>query len=364
MSFCRICGPLCGTIVDVEDNVVVRINGDSEHPLTKGFTCPKGRRYGQLHSDPGRITTAQRRRPDGTFEAMDTAAATLEIAARLDAILAAHGPEAIGIFIGTASYSATLTYTFGGAWHRAIGSHKRYTTNTIDQTAKVIAMGRLGYWDAGFQRFPDSDVYMLVGTNPPLSLQGATGFPIHDGLRTLDEARARGMKVIVVDPRRTEVAAHADLHVALKPGTDATLFAGLIHVVLDEGLHDAEFCDRWVDGLDDLRAAVAWATPEVVGRHCDIDPEVVVRAARMFGGARARSRALGHRSRHGPPCQRRRAPHPSPQRDLRAVRPRRRHPQQHRSARWARESGGDRGVTVAVLGDQLPHAHRGDGPGR
>jgi anaerobic selenocysteine-containing dehydrogenase len=285
VSFCRICGPLCGTVVDVEDNQVVRINGDPEHPLTRGFTCPKGRRYGALHNDPDRITTAQRRGADGTFAPIDTRTATDEIAARLSAIVEEHGPEAVGLFIGTASYTATLTYTFGGAWHRATGSHKRYTTNTIDQTAKMIAAGRMGSWAGGNQRFDDSDVWMLVGTNPPLSLQGATGFPIHDSLRRVDDARARGVKIIVVDPRRTEVAAHADLHLPVKPGTDAALFAGILNVVLGENLHDAEFCDRWVNGLAELRAEVAWATPEIVGRQCDVDPELVVAAARMFATA-------------------------------------------------------------------------------
>jgi anaerobic selenocysteine-containing dehydrogenase len=292
VSFCRICGPLCGTVVDVEDNKVVRINGDPEHPLTRGFTCPKGRRYGLLHSDPDRITTAQRRRADGAYEPIDTGTATEEIAKRLSAIIEEHGPEAVGLFIGTASYTATLTYTFGGAWHRATGSHKRYTTNTIDQTAKMIAAGRMGSWGGGNQRFEDSDVWMLVGTNPPLSLQGATGFPIHDSLRRVDEARARGVKIIVVDPRRTEAAAHADLHLPVKPGTDAALFAGILNVVLGENLHDAEFCDRWVNGVADLRAEVAWAKPEIVGRQCDVDPDLVTAAARMFaGGTRGQVRS-------------------------------------------------------------------------
>src|SRR5688572_17710095 len=129
VSFCRICGPQCGTVVDVEDNQVVRINGDPEHPLTRGFTCPKGRRYGALHHDPDRILSAQRRRPDGTFEPIAPTQATEEIAAKLMAILEEHGPEAVGLFIGTASYTASLTYSFAGAWHRATGSPKRYTTN-------------------------------------------------------------------------------------------------------------------------------------------------------------------------------------------------------------------------------------------
>lgn len=165
-------------------------------------------------------------------------------------------------------------------------SPKRYTTSTLDQFAKNIAAGRIGTWAAGYQRFPDSDVYMLVGTNPPLSMQGITGFPIHDGLRRVDEARANGTKVIVVDPRRTEAAAHADLHVPIAPGSDASFFAGVINVVLSEGLYDREFCERWVNGVDELRESVMWATPEVIGRHCDIDADLVVQTARMFGSAR------------------------------------------------------------------------------
>lgn len=287
ITFCRICAPLCGMVVDVEDNKVVHINGDVEHPLTRGFTCPKGRRFGALHHDPERILAAQRRRADGTFESIDTALATEEIAAKLNEILAAHGPEAIGLFVGTQSYTASLTYSFSGAWHRATNSPKRYTTNTLDATAKMISSGRLGTWGGGNQRFDESDVWMMVGGNPPVSMQGGgiTGYPVHDPIRRVEEARARGMKIIVVDPRRTETATHADLHLQLRPGTDASLLAGMLRVIFTEGLEDTEFCERWVNGLDDLRAAVAWATPDAVARVCDVPADQIVEAARVFGRA-------------------------------------------------------------------------------
>jgi anaerobic selenocysteine-containing dehydrogenase len=286
VTFCRICSPLCGVLVDVEDGRVTNVTGDPEHPLTRGFTCTKGRHLGDLHHAPDRFLTAQRNGPNG-LEPVPTAQAIDEVAARVRAILDEHGPEAIALFVGTASYNAALTYTFAGAWLRAIGSHHRYSTMTIDQSAKWVAQSRLGQWGAGRQRFEDSDVWLLVGTNPLVSLQGGniTGFPIHDPVRRLEEARARGLQLIVVDPRRSDVAAHADLHLQLVPGTDAVLFAAMLRVILDEARHDAAFCERWVEGVDTLRAAVDSVTPEVAARVSGVDAELIVEAARVFAGA-------------------------------------------------------------------------------
>ena len=286
VTYCRICSPLCGLLVDVDDGRVVHVAGDPDHALTRGFTCTKGRHLGELHHAPDRFLTAQRNGPDG-LQPIPTDQAIDEIAARLRTILDEHGPESIALFVGTQSYTASLTFSFAGAWLRAVGSHKRFSTMTIDQSAKWVASARLGSWGAGRQRFEDSDVWLLVGTNPLVSMQGGdlTGFPVHDGLRRLEEARARGLQVIVVDPRRTEVAAHADLHLQLVPGTDVALFAALVRTILAEGLHDEEFCDRWVNGLDALRAAVEPMTPEVASVITGVDPDLIVEAARVFGHA-------------------------------------------------------------------------------
>ena len=286
VTYCRICSPLCGLLVDVEDGRVVHVAGDPDHALTRGFTCTKGRHLGELHHAPDRFLTAQRNGPDG-LQPIPTDQAIDEIAARLRTILDEHGPESIALFVGTQSYTASLTFSFAGAWLRAVGSHKRFSTMTIDQSAKWVASARLGSWGAGRQRFEDSDVWLLVGTNPLVSMQGGdlTGFPVHDGLRRLEEARARGLRLIVVDPRRTEVAAHADLHLQLVPGTDVALFAALVRTILAEGLHDEEFCDRWVNGLDALRAAVEPMTPEVASGITGVDRDLIVEAARVFGRA-------------------------------------------------------------------------------
>jgi anaerobic selenocysteine-containing dehydrogenase len=286
VTFCRICSPLCGLLVDVDDGRVTHVSGDPDHVLTRGFTCTKGRHLGELHHAPDRFLTAQRNGPDG-LRPIPTDQAIDEIADRLRGILDAHGPESIALFVGTQSYTASLTFSFAGAWLRAVGSHKRFSTMTIDQSAKWVAQARLGTWAAGRQRFEDSDVWLLAGTNPLVSMQGGdlTGFPVHDGLRRLEAARARGLRLIVVDPRRSEVAAHADLHLQLVPGTDVALFAALLRTILHEGLHDAEFCTRWVEGLHALRVAVEPMTPDVASRITGVDAALIVDAARVFGRA-------------------------------------------------------------------------------
>lgn len=287
-TYCRICTPLCGVVVEVEDGKVVEVTGDREHPLTRGFTCPKGRRLGGFHSDPQRLLTSMRRLPDGRFEPIASPhQAASEVAARLHEIVAAHGPDAVGLFVGTQTLTASLTYSFMAAWFRALGSRKRFATMTIDQSAKTVAAGRLGTWAGGRQRFGDADVWMLVGTNPLVSMQGGalTGFPIHDNLRELAAQRRRGLKLIVVDPRRTEVAANADIHLPVRPGTDAALMAGIHHVLLRDGLIDRAFCAQWVTGMSELAKAVASATPEAVAAITGIAPERIVEAATVFGRA-------------------------------------------------------------------------------
>lgn len=288
VTYCRTCAPLCGLVVEVDGERVTSVEGDRDHPLTRGFTCVKGRRLGDQHADPDRLRSPQRRRPDGSHEAVTYETAVAEIASRLTRIVDESGPDAVALFIGTQSYTASLTHAFMNAWFRAVGSRKLFSTMTVDQSAKWVAGMRLGGWAAGRQRFEDSDVWLFAGTNPLVSMQGGelTGFPVHDGHRRLAEAKHRGLRMVVVDPRRTELAVAADVHLQLLPGTDAVLFAGLLHVVLRDGLQDAAFCERWVDGLDALRAAVADATPAVVASVCGLRSSDIEEAARIFGAGR------------------------------------------------------------------------------
>lgn len=295
-SFCRICHAACPIDVHVDGGTVVKVTGVDDDPLFHGYTCVKGRQLPDQLSHPGRLTSPRRRRPDGTFEEASSTEVLDEIAARLRSILDRHGPRAIATYTGTGSYQNAPSHPVAWAFHRAIGSVSYYTSVTIDQPMKATAPMRMGMWEAGPDNFDDADVLLAVGYNPMVSsfapfggLQGT------DPFATLRRRKAEGLQLIVVDPRRTELAAQADVFLQIRPGEDPTLLAGLLHVILSEGLHDAAFCERWVEPghLDQLSAAVRPFTPQMVATRCGVDAADVVAAARMFGRARRGSCGTG-----------------------------------------------------------------------
>ncbi|TQC48053.1 molybdopterin oxidoreductase [Rhodococcus sp. WS4] len=285
-SFCRLCASSCGVLLDVEDGRIARVLGDAHHPISGGYTCPKGRRGGDLVHGPDRLTTSMRRTATGTHEPVPVARATADIADRLRVIVDRHGPDAVALFMGTQQNFAALTPPMARAWFRGTGSHKLFSTMTIDQSAKWVVAERMGAYLGGRQRFEDADVWLLAGTNPVVSGNGGDGdgAVVQNPSVTLRAARERGLRLIVVDPRRTETAALADIHLAPRPGTDAVLFAGLLHVVLTEHLHAADFCRRYTADLAALADALADVTPAVVQRICGVPADRIRDAARVFAG--------------------------------------------------------------------------------
>ena len=286
-TYCRICQASCGLVVGVADGQIRSVRGDVDDPLSRGFTCPKGRRNAELHDGPQRLRQTLARDALGHLAPMDVELALDQIASQLSAIIERHGPGAVGLFVGTQSYYAALTAPMAAAWLHALGSPKRFTTMTIDQSAKWVTEGRMGRWLGDPQSFLDADVWLLIGSNPLVSLQGGplTGFPANDPLQKLKEARRRGLRLIVIDPRKTETASQSDLHLQPIPGHDALIVAAMLHVILEERLHDAAFCDRFANGLDALRSAVRPVTPALAAGAARLEPDSIVEAARLFAGA-------------------------------------------------------------------------------
>ncbi|MFI6313914.1 molybdopterin-dependent oxidoreductase [Nocardia fusca] len=284
VSYCRLCASACGVLLDIEDGRITRVLGDAQHPISGGYTCPKGRRAGDLAHGTDRLTSSLRRTGTGDHTPVPVAVAVDEIAQRLRGIVERHGPDAVALFMGTQQNFAALTPMLARAWFRGTGSHKLFSTMTIDQSAKWVVAERMGSYLGGRQRFEDADVWLLAGTNPVVSGNGGDGdgAVVHNPSVTLRAARARGLQLIVVDPRRTETAALADLHLAPRPGTDAVLFAGLLRTILREQRHDAEFCARYVADLSELDTAVAPVTPAVVRAICGVPETQLVTAARVF----------------------------------------------------------------------------------
>ena len=282
-SICRFCHANCGILVEIEDGRAVRVTGDRANPAYHGFTCAKGRQLPALHVHPERLLHSQKRVAPGEFAPIASGQATSEIAARISALVAEYGPRSVAIYAGTYSGPHPATIPFAIGWLLAAGSRMVFTAATIDQPGKSIANALHGRWLGGSHVFDESDAWLLVGNNPLISMSG--GIPPANPGRRLRLAKARGMKLVVIDPRKTEVARFADVYLQPRPGEDPTLLAALLHVVIRDGLFDREFVREHVAGFAELEAAVAPFTPDFAAERAGVDAAEIERAAHVFGGA-------------------------------------------------------------------------------
>ena len=284
LSLCRFCHAACPIQVEVEEGRAVRTIGDNHNEVYFGYTCAKGRALPEQHAHPERLLHSMKRMPDGSHQPISAGQAMDEIAGRVEELLDRYGPRSIASYTGTYSFPYPAAPPLVIAWMRAIGSPMQFTPSTIDQPGKLVGATLHGTWLGGPQVFHESDTWLLVGANPPISK--SIGVPSYNPARYIHEAVKRGMKLIVIDPRRTETARKAAIHLQARPGEDPALIAGMIRVILAEGLADDAFLRENTVGLDALRAAVEPFTPRVVSRRADVPADLLVEAARTFAGGR------------------------------------------------------------------------------
>lgn len=235
LSFCRICAALCGIVVKVDGDRVLEVRGDPGHPISRGYTCPKGRAIPSVHHHPDRIDAP---RLDGVVSDWDTVLD--DLAARIAAVRTEHGRDSVGAYLATG-----LAYDLNG-WYTAerflglLRTKQRYTPTTIDnaailRSAELVAgnMQLSTVWDP-----EDSKLLIVFGTNPVVS--HGYGTTLSDPITRVRDFRGNGGVVWVLDPLRTETAALADGHVALRPGTDQFVLAWLVRELLIDGADAAE----------------------------------------------------------------------------------------------------------------------------
>lgn len=281
-SFCSVCRNGCPILVEVEGGLATKVTGDPDGPIHRGYTCHRGRALPELHADEDRLLHSMVRRPDGTFAPIGVERAMDDIAARVQALVDRHGPRSIAHYAGTGMAQCAHAYPLADSLLDGIGTPMRFSANTIDQPGKQIARGLHGYWLAPPQAFNRPDVVLWIGINPLTSYTGKPfGHPA-DFFRDLDR---RGAKLIVVDPRRTESARRATLHLQPIPGQDVAILAALLHVILEEGRGDDDFVASEVSGVEELREAVAPFTPAAVAARAGVAVDDLVAAARMFADA-------------------------------------------------------------------------------
>jgi len=283
-SYCRFCANACPILVEVENGLAIRVTGDPSNDIYHGYTCVKGRALPEQHNHPDRLLHSQKRMTDGTYRPISSQQLLDEVAAHLGELIDDHGSASIASYFGTmAANVSPITMPMTNAFMHGIGSPLQFNPDTIDQAGKQVAKGLHGVWMAPIQGFDNPDVGLIVGANPLVSYAG--GLPMGHPGKWLQRWVRRGFRLIVIDPRRSDLAKRATIHLQPRPGHDSAILAGILRVILSEGLQDRAFADENVTGMDRLAEAIEPFTPAHVASRADIDPEDLVAAARIFAAA-------------------------------------------------------------------------------
>ncbi len=291
-THCSFCGVQCGMYLRVAEGRVIGVE-PRNHDINKLRLCPKGVvAYQQVHHPDRLLTPLMRERRDAPLRPVSWEAALDRVVGEIQRIQSAYGRDAFGL-LGGASMTTEKTYLAGKFARVALRTrHIDYNGRLCMVSAAAANKKAFGIDRAGnpWADLLETDVIVVAGTNI------AECFPV--AMQYFWGARDRGAKLVVVDPRETALARTADEHAALRPGTDAAFYNGVLHVLIRDGLTDQRFIDEHTVGFQAVRDAVAAYAPERVGEICGLDPRQVERVAWLWGRARrawaAHGRGLEH----------------------------------------------------------------------
>ncbi|MBB1244026.1 molybdopterin-dependent oxidoreductase [Streptomyces durbertensis] len=283
---CPLCEAGCGLSVDIEDRRVVRVRGARDDVFSKGYVCPKGIALGEIDQDPERCHAPLVRQPDGGFAEVTWDEAFAEVARGLGRVAEKHGKDAVALYYGNPVIHAVGIPLYVAVMRQVMGTRNVFSSSTVDQMPKNVSSG-LMFGDPWAIPVPDidrTDHLLVLGANPLVSNGSLWTVPDLPGrVRAL---RARGGRLVVVDPRRTRTADVADQHVALRPGTDALLLFALVHTLFEEGLH-TPLDPAVFAGERQVRAAAEEFSPEAVAGVCGVAPDTIRGLARDLAAARS-----------------------------------------------------------------------------
>ena len=283
---CPLCEATCGLEITVgPGEQIVRIRGDRDDVFSHGFICPKGSTLKQLHEDPDRLRRPLVKR-DGVHVEVSWDEAWQAVHDGLTGVIARHGRESLAAYVGNPNAHNLSASTYNSVWLKALGSRNRFSASTVDQVPKHVA-GGLMFGTAQSIPVPDldrTDYLLMLGANPYASNGSLCTAPDFPG--RLEAIRARGGRIVVVDPRRTRTAEESDEWIAIRPGTDGLFLAALLNVLYGEGLVSVEpRIASILNGLADLGRAVERFTPESVAAATDVPAATTRRIARELAGA-------------------------------------------------------------------------------
>jgi len=279
---CIICALNCGLEVQTDGRRIVRMRGDKAHPVSQGYVCEKSQRMDYYQNGADRLASPMRRKPDGTYEAIDWDTAIREIAVKFAAIKARYGGESI-LYYGGGSQGNHLGGVYGDSTIKALGIQYRSNALAQEKTGEAWVQGKMT--GSGIHGdFEHCEVAVFVGKNPWQSHGFARTRVI---LREIQNDPARSM--IVIDPRRSETAEMADFHLAVRPGTDAWCLAALAAIIVQDDLVARTWIDEHTTGYGPVAEALQRISVRDYAAICGVDESMLRRAAERIARAKSAS---------------------------------------------------------------------------
>ncbi len=290
-SICQACHCNCGVLVHVEDGKVTRVTGDPDHPMNHGFICVKGQAQPELLYHPDRLKYPLRstgQKGEGKWQRVSWDEALDAIAEKLTDIQAKYGAESIAVMTGTGPRTgnnvARLFCLMLGTPNRiSVDNHICFAPSTVAETSTYGIMTTM--MEIG-PDYPNADCIMVWGGNP-------TNSHPPRGEEIVQAKKKRGAKLIVIDPRRTTLAAMADIWLQVRPGTDVALALGMVNIIINDGLYDKEFLEKWCYGFEELKEHIQAFPPEKVAEITWLPVDSIKEAARLY--AATKPAVLHHR---------------------------------------------------------------------
>ena len=273
-TFCRICEALCGLEVTVEGDQVVDIKPDDDHVATRGYGCLKGLKQHKMYDTPDRLLYPMQR-IDGELRRVSWDDALSSIGGKVRELIDTHGRDSIAMYVGTAAGFGVLHPVFAQGFMQGVGSASMFASATQD-CANKFAVAHHVYGFPFTQPFPDLDnieCLIIVGANPAISKWSF--LQVSNPIRRLKEVQARGAKIFVVDPRRTETAKVAGEHIFIRPNTDVFFYLSFLHELLATTDVDRARINQYMTGFEEMaRVAEAWS-PERTAEVTQVAPETL-----------------------------------------------------------------------------------------
>lgn len=283
---CNLCEAMCGLDITVEGGLVTDVRGDEQDAFSRGHICPKGPAMRDLHEDPDRLRRPVRRE-GSRFTEIAWDDALEQVADGIARVQKKHGKSSVAVYLGNPSAHNHGALLMGQAFLSALGTKSRFDANSQDANPRLFAaLHMLG--DLAALTVPDvdrTDYFLVLGANPAAS--NGSIMSLGDVRGRLKGIRARGGKMVIVDPRRTETAKWADEHHFIRPGGDAALLLAMMHVIFERKLCDESAVVQVATGLGDLRRIAGGFAPERVAAAIGIDAETIARLAVDFATAKS-----------------------------------------------------------------------------